>query len=110
MTWINLTSEEQLKEIKSKSTEKPQVIFKHSSRCSISSVAKNRLDKSQPPAGMDFYFLDLLRYRSVSNKVSEVFNVYHQSPQVLIIKDGESIYDESHSGIDMEEISQYALV
>jgi len=107
--WINLTNEEQLEEIKQKSNERPQLIFKHSTRCAISSVAKNRLDKSSRPNGMDFYFLDLIKHRNISNKISREFNVYHESPQVLIIKNGESIYDESHSAIDMQEIATYAV-
>ena len=109
MMWINLTNEEQLQEIKEKSNAKPQLIFKHSTRCSISSMAKNRLDKSSRPEGMDFYFLDLIKHRNISNKISREFNVYHESPQVLVIKNGESVYDQSHSGIDMEEITTYAL-
>ncbi len=108
MSWINLTSEEQLLEIKTRSNERLQLIFKHSTRCSISSMAKHRIDKSYKPEGMDFYFLDLIKYRNLSNKISHEFDVHHQSPQVLIIKNGESIYDESHSGIDMREIIEYA--
>lgn len=107
MNWINLTTEEQLREIKIKSNYKPQVIFKHSSRCSLSSIAKNRLDTGRLPATLDFYFLDLIRYRNISNKISHEFNVYHQSPQVLIIKNGESVYDESHTGIDAQEIAEH---
>ena len=107
--WIDLTDEEQLQEIKEKSHTRPQLIFKHSTRCSISSMAKNRLDRSSRPDGLDFYFLDLIKYRHISNKISREFNVYHASPQVLIIKDGESVYDESHSAIDMQEITTYAL-
>ncbi|MEO6455837.1 MAG: bacillithiol system redox-active protein YtxJ [Ginsengibacter sp.] len=108
MLWINLVREEQLQEIKDKSNQKPQVIFKYSSRCSLSGVAKNRLDKSTPPAGMDFYFLDLIKHRDISNKVSQEFSVYHESPQVIIIKNGESIYDESHTAINMQEIEAHA--
>ena len=108
MTWIYLTSEEQLQEIKQRSTERPQLIFKHSTRCSVSSMAKYRIDKSYQPDGMDFYFLDLIKYRNISNKISHDFNVHHQSPQVLIIKSGKSVYDESHSGINMQEITEYA--
>src|SRR4051794_30157535 len=107
--WINLTTEEQLQEIKERSNERPQLIFKHSTRCSISSVAKNRLDRSSRPDGIDFYFLDLIKHRNISNQVSREFNVYHESPQVLIIKNGQSIYDESHSAIDMQEITSYAF-
>lgn len=108
MEWIDLTDEEQLQEIKQKSTNKPQVIFKHSTRCGVSSMAKNRLDRGAKPENMDFYFLDLIKHRNISNRISRDFNVYHQSPQVLIIKDGKSIYDESHAGIDIDEIASYA--
>ena len=110
MNWINLTSEEELHQIKVNSNTKPQVIFKHSTRCSISSVAKNRMERSTQPGEIDFYFLDLLKYRLVSNKIVEVFNVFHESPQILLIKNGECVYDESHSGIDMQVIKEQALV
>ncbi len=108
MNWIDLTSEVQLQDINEKSKDKPQVIFKHSTRCSVSSMAKNRLDKGSEPEGMDFYFLDLIKFRNISNKISQDFRVYHESPQILIIKDGKSVYDESHSGIDLQEITSYA--
>ena len=109
MNWISLTNEEQLHQIKVNSNARPQVIFKHSTRCSISSVAKNRLERSTPTDEVDFYFLDLISYRTVSNKIAAEFNVYHESPQVLLIKNGECIYDESHSGIDMAEIIEQAM-
>ncbi|MGB8191250.1 MAG: bacillithiol system redox-active protein YtxJ [Chitinophagaceae bacterium] len=108
MNWITLTSEEQLKEIRERSAERPQVIFKHSTRCSISSLAKSRLDKAQPHEAIDFYYLDLLRYRPLSSRVAQEFNVYHESPQVLIIKDGKCVYDESHLGISMDDIVRHA--
>ena len=108
MHWIHLTDEEQLKQIVSKSQNRPQVIFKHSTRCSISSVALQRLQKVNQPSDIDFYFLDLLAYRSLSSKISETFNVHHESPQVLVIKDGGCIYDESHLSISMDEIVESA--
>ncbi len=110
MNWINLTQEEQLQQIKINSKNKPQVIFKHSTRCSISSMAKNRLEKSTQPDEIDFYFLDLIKYRPISNKIAEIFKVYHASPQILLIKNDECVYDESHSGIDMSEIIEQAMV
>lgn len=109
MNWISLTNEEQLHQIKVNSNARPQVIFKHSTRCSISSVAKSRLERSIQSDEVDFYFLDLIKYRTISNKIAADFNVYHESPQVLLIKNGECTYDESHSGIDMEEIIEQAM-
>lgn len=104
MNWIQLNHENQLQEIKEKSSEKAQVIFKHSTRCGVSSVAKNRLEKAGAPEGADFYYLDLINYRSISNRVAEVFRVHHESPQILVIRDGKCVYDESHMGISMNEI------
>lgn len=104
MNWIELKSEEQLEFIKEKSKEKAQVIFKHSTRCSISAMAKGRLERSNAPENTDFYFLDLIAHRSISNKVSSIFNVFHESPQILLIKNGECIYDESHGSISMDDI------
>ena len=104
MKWIHLTDEGQLNEIIIKSQHRPQVIFKHSNRCSNSSVALQRLQKAQQPEGLDFYFLDLLAHRSLSNKVVEVFGVHHESPQVLVIKQGKCVFDESHLGISMTDI------
>lgn len=108
MNWIPLNQETQLDEIIAKSATIPQVIFKHSTRCSVSSMAKNRLDKKEAPEGINFYLLDLLKYRSLSNKIAESFQVQHQSPQVLVINNGKCIYNESHSGITFDEIEAVA--
>ncbi len=105
MDWKPLLSDEQLNDLIKESHDKPQVIFKHSIRCSISSMIKNRLEKSEAPGGFDFHYLDLIKYRPLSNKIAEEFNIRHESPQVIIIKDGHPVYDESHSAIHMEEIA-----
>ncbi len=104
MQWISLTDSAQLEQIRKKSIEKPQLIFKHSTRCSTSQLVKNRLERTQTPEGIDFYLLDLISYRPVSNEISETFRVFHESPQVLLIRNGECIYEESHLGIAMDEI------
>jgi bacillithiol system protein YtxJ len=104
MEWIQLKSEAQLEEIRKKSEDQPQVIFKHSTRCSISGVALKRLEKSTAPDGVAFYFLDLLQNRALSNKIAEQFKVWHESPQILVIRNGECVYDESHMGISMDMI------
>ena len=104
MNWKEFTTEEALQEIKNRSAEKPQVIFKHSTKCSISSMAKSRLERATAPDGIEFNYLDLIAHRNVSSKIAEEFNIEHASPQVLIIKDGACIYDESHNAINMDKI------
>lgn len=108
MNWHELTEESQLDTIVAESKSQPVVIFKHSIRCSISSMAKSRLEREQEPQGVKFYYLDLINYRDISNKVAEMFSVHHESPQVLLIKDGDCTYEESHNGINMEEIAEQA--
>ncbi len=110
MNWIELNSLSQLTHIIELSRYRPQVIFKHSTRCSISSMALSRLERNEQPETGDFYFLDLIKYRSLSNTIAEDFAVSHESPQVLLIKNTKCVYDESHSGIQMDEIAaQIAL-
>jgi bacillithiol system protein YtxJ len=108
MTWIELNNEEQLNTIKELSNDKPQLIFKHSTRCNISNMAKGRLERCTQPENIDFYYLDLIKNRQLSNKVAENFSVFHESPQVLLIKNGACVYDESHSGIMMDDIVEQA--
>ena len=105
MEWTPLTTEAQLTEIVQTSETKPQVIFKHSTRCSISAVAWQRLRKATPSEGLDYWYLDLL---SLSNKIAETFAVHHESPQVLVIKNGECVFDESHLAISMSDIAEQA--
>lgn len=109
MHWIHLTDEEQLKQIVTKSQSRPQVIFKHSTRCSISAVALQRLQKVSQPSDIDFYFLDLIAHRQLSRMISERFLISHESPQVLVIKDGSCTYNESHLGISMDEIVDHTV-
>lgn len=91
------------------SRHSPILIFKHSTRCGISSMAKNRLERSwneKDSVRVQPYLLDLIRYRSVSDAVESEFNVMHQSPQVLIITNGQCIYEASHLGINYEDLME----
>lgn len=105
MNWINLTSQEQVETIKNSTGY--SVIFKHSTRCSISLMAKRGFESNWEviPPTTPLYFLDLLNYREISNSIAEEFNVYHESPQALLIYNGECILDLSHSDISSEEIA-----
>jgi bacillithiol system protein YtxJ len=103
MNWKEFIDESGLEAIKKLSTEKTQVIFKHST---ISSMAKSRLERSTEPDGIDFNYLDLITHRNISNKIANDFDVEHASPQILIIKNGACVYDESHNAINMEEIME----
>lgn len=106
MNWIPLTEEAQLDEIIAKSATKPQVIYKHSTTCSISGMVKNRLDKEDLADNADVYYLDLLNYRPISNKIAEIFSIQHESPQILVIKNGKVTYDADHTAITGFELEE----
>jgi bacillithiol system protein YtxJ len=107
INWNELTDLGQLNEIIAISNEKPVAIFKHSTRCSVSRMALkqfenefNSSDKVTP------YFLDLIAHRDISNEIANRFGVTHQSPQLILIKEGKAIYNVSHSDIDAEELGK----
>jgi len=108
MNWRILKSESQLEDIKSLSKDTPVVIFKHSTTCPISSMAKSRLTGSWDISEDEIipFYLDLLSYRSLSSQIADTFDVVHESPQVLLIKDGACIYENSHLDINTPEIKE----
>lgn len=113
INWIPLRKNHQLEEIIERSNQVPCLIFKHSTRCNISSMAKYRLEEDWEFKVDDIepYYLDLIRYRDISNAIAENFSVVHESPQVLLIKDGECVYDASHLDITVKELEdEFAAV
>lgn len=106
MEWKNITDPEQISGIKTQ--EGYSLIFKHSTRCSVSMMAKKRfeLDWDIIPEGTNLYFLDLISHRAISAQIAETFQVHHESPQILLIKDGDCVLDASHSDISADEVAE----
>lgn len=101
MNWKVLENSNQIEEIKEASHNKLQLIFKHSTRCIISKMAlKNFESDFLLHNVIDTYYLDLIAYRDISNKIADDFGITHQSPQILLIKNGTVIYHASHESID----------
>ena len=109
LPWIPLNSIEQLSEIKEHSKTRPQFIFKHSTTCGISRMVLGMFSKKYPfdKNAADLYFLDLHAYREVSNEVGVRFQVVHQSPQLLVIKNGETVFHTSHGTITEVDLEQF---
>jgi bacillithiol system protein YtxJ len=106
MAWIKLTDENQLEECWNLSHQKPQLIFKHSTRCSISIMALTRFQGSGilDNDAIDSYYLDLLKFRNISNAIEAKSGVIHQSPQVIVLNKGEVFLSETHGMIDGRSI------
>ena len=110
LQWIELSSINDLDKAIDVSQDRSVLIFKHSTRCSISSMAKSRLDRSwEENITLETYFLDLITNRDLSNDIAEHFKIEHQSPQILIIRNGKCIYTASHNEIDFQKIKQQKL-
>lgn len=107
--WIKITTEEELYTLIEKSTVKPQIIFKHSVTCGISAFAKEKLTNGYDllEGKADFYYLDLLSYRPVSNLIAQVTGVTHQSPQIIVLKDKTAVYQVSHHAIEAGKIAAF---
>jgi bacillithiol system protein YtxJ len=106
VNWINLNSEESLSKLLDDSVSRDVVIFKHSSTCSISHSAKYRLEDKWDFNEIDSYLLDIKSFRNISNRISEMLNIHHESPQLLLLRNRECIYDASHFDISAEELRE----
>jgi bacillithiol system protein YtxJ len=109
--WFYLEAMKELDEIEKISFEKPVAIFKHSTRCSVSRMVLKQFENEHAieTATMEMYFLDLIAHREISNAIAARFGVFHQSPQLIVIKDGKAIYNSSHESIAAEDLKQFVI-
>lgn len=108
MQWNSLNSVDDIHRIVELSKSKPQVIFKHSTTCPISGMAKMRVEDNvvSISTDVDFHYLDLLQYRNISNAIASELEVHHESPQIIMLINGEVVYDASHFDITIDELNE----
>jgi bacillithiol system protein YtxJ len=106
--WIVLENEEVLEQILSDESGKAIVLFKHSTRCGISFSVKQKLEKGWDfdKDEYSFYYLDIINHRNLSSKIAERLDVQHESPQIMVVKEGKVLYHESHGKISMKKIKR----
>lgn len=111
MNWQELNSMEQLDTIQKESHQQPVLIYKHSTRCGISGMALNRLEREWTGElnHIKTYFLDLIAHRDISNAVQSKFGVYHESPQVILLENGNVVYNDSHMGVSAEPLKRMTI-
>ena len=109
INWIRLTNIDQIKQIRSLSKSETVFIFKHSTRCGISKMVIKRFENmfDESMSNVKVYYLDLLNYRDISNEIAVSFEVIHQSPQLLIIKNEVSVFNASHQDITSVKLQDY---
>ena len=107
--WISLNDLHQLEEILTESYERTVVVFKHSTRCSISVFALNRFENDFHFSKEEIlpFYLDLLSFREISNELATRFAVEHQSPQILVIKNGKAVFSTSHESINASILERF---
>ena len=105
--WVALKEKNQLDELLESSKITPVLLFKHSTRCSISTMALNRLNQGLNwSLKCNFSYLDLLSFRILSNQIANISKVEHQSPQAILIHKNNVLYSESHGAINANEINE----
>ena len=106
MNWISITTEQEVEEIKN--SGELALIYKHSTRCMVSLMALKKLKSESTGAySVPFYMVDVIKDRSVSRTVADAFSVQHESPQLLLVKDGECLYDASHESVSLKPILSF---
>ncbi|MEM9856341.1 MAG: bacillithiol system redox-active protein YtxJ [Bacteroidota bacterium] len=110
MDWTEVNTIDKIDELRAESEQYPVLLFKHSTRCPISSMVLDRIERSWNQAevgSMKPYILDLIKNREISNLVAKSYGVPHESPQVIILKDGQAVYDDSHMGINFQDLKEF---
>ncbi|WP_459209361.1 bacillithiol system redox-active protein YtxJ [Aquimarina rhabdastrellae] len=109
LPWQALNSVKQLDDIAKASKSKTQAIFKHSTRCGISRMVIRQFESNFDVTAedVDLYYLDLLNHRDISNEISAKFQVFHESPQFIVIKNGVTVHHASHGGIDPRVLNNF---
>ncbi len=107
--WSRLTEISQLETIENESRSKPVAIFKHSTRCGISRMVIKQFEKQFDLEAdqLKLYYLDLLEHRDISNEITNRFKIQHESPQLLLVRDGEVVHHDSHHSIDAAHLKNY---
>lgn len=107
-TMTKMTSSEQLHEALHSSDSKALLIFKHSTRCPISAAAYRQVENylnGQPNEQVDYALIDVIANRPVSNEAADTLGVKHESPQVILVRQGKPVWHTSHSLITTDELA-----
>jgi len=108
MDWLPITTPQAVDAMLRQSAIRPQILLKHSTRCSISTMAKARVERQQPVGNLeaDFLLLLVVEHRPASNHAAEVLGVHHESPQLIVVRNGEVLLDQSHYEVNLDEVAE----
>ena len=89
--------------------KKRKYFFKHSTRCSVSAGAKKNLDEFLSKNERDIYQINVVENRDISNHLTELSSVQHESPQLLVFEDSEVKVHCSHWTIADEFFQEHLI-
>ncbi|MCQ0110813.1 bacillithiol system redox-active protein YtxJ [Zhouia amylolytica] len=109
VSWNSLVHINEIENLVEESYKMPIAVFKHSTRCGISRMVLNSFEKQYGLKKEDaqLYFLDLLRFRDISDALANRFHIRHESPQLLVIKEGQIVHHASHGSINASAIEAF---
>jgi len=109
LNWLPLTSLDQLETIKTESNTEAILIFKDSTRCGISKMVIKQFEKlfTEENQHLKVYYLDLLNHKDISAEIGQTFQVVHQSPQLIVVRNGNSVHHASHNDITEVNLSRF---
>jgi bacillithiol system protein YtxJ len=74
------------------SKQKPVIVFKHSIACPVSARAYREMEKVQTEVNI----LVVQSAREVSRELANLTGVRHETPQVIVLRDGKAVWNASH--------------
>lgn len=105
--FLPLATEEDLESALTRSHDEPIVLFKHSAICTLSARANSKmaaLEEGDAPV----YRLIVQRSRKLSNAIEQRFEIRHESPQAIVVRDGHPVAHTSHRGVTADFVREHA--
>ena len=99
--FLKLTDKEELNQLMIDSSKHPVVVFKHSNSCGISSAAYREMEKLD-----NVSLLDVHQSRELSRELATLTGIEHESPQVIVLKDGKAVWTTSHYGVKAGAVAE----
>lgn len=101
-----LSSIRQFEDLLDRSREEPILIYKHSSRCPLSTRARTEVDSFDAESDLSIFEVVVQNDRAISDHVAETLEVRHETPQVILIRDGRPVYDASHREVTADALER----
>jgi bacillithiol system protein YtxJ len=101
-----VTDAGELDELLARSHDAPVILFKHSTTCPISARAHRQMSELSNDVAGRISLVIVQRARELSRRVAEQTGIQHESPQTIILRNGQAVWSASHFDITAEAVTQ----